>query len=206
MAYGAYTATLACFLFGKVVMYRVLARFTRRLDVKLLLLFGGLGIAPLPLLWLLSTDAWFIGLAQLLSGVTWATFELGTILSFLDVPDEVERTSLLSAYYALNSAAAAAAALIGAALFAGAGGGMAGYTIIFLISSATRTIALVALLYRARREAVRVLPAILSFAVRPWGGGVVRPVLSTLGLARRDDEPPAGDRDDDDDDDDDGRG
>jgi hypothetical protein len=127
MAYFPFTATLACFFLGKVVSYHLLGRLVRRLDVKLLLLFGGIGIAPLPLLWLVSTDPWFYGAVQVLSGVSWAAFELGTILSFLDVGDEVERTSLMSAYYALNSLAAAGASLIGGAVFAALGSGEAGY-------------------------------------------------------------------------------
>jgi MFS family permease len=192
MPYGAYTATLAAFLVGKIVTYRVLGRLSRRLDVKLLLLGGGLLIAPLPLLWVVSTDArWMVG-AQLVSGVGWAAFELGTILSFLDVGDDVEQTSLLSVYYALNSAAAAVASMIGASIFARYGAGAEAYRVIFVLCAGARVLALALLLHHARREAVRALPAILSFAIRPWGGGVIRPVLATFGLARgeQDDEPP----------------
>jgi MFS family permease len=184
MSYGVYTATLACFFLGKVASYRVLGRISRRLNIRVLLLIGGLGITPLPLLWLVSTDPWFFAACQLLSGVSWAAFELGTILSFLDVPDETERTSLLSAYYALNSLAAALASLLGGALLGAYGAGHTGYLVLFVACAAARLVALVALLYRARNEAVRVIPAIRTLAVRPWGGGVIRPVLATLGLGR----------------------
>ena len=78
MSYAAYTATLACFLLGKVLSYRVLARLRRRLDLKLLLLVGGFGIMPLPILWLVTTAPWFHCIVQVLSGTAWAAFELGT--------------------------------------------------------------------------------------------------------------------------------
>lgn len=188
MHYGGFMAQLAVFIVVKMIAYRVLGRFVRRLDLKLLLALGGAGVTPLPLLWLVSTSPVYFASVQVLSGVSWAAFELGTLLSFLDVADERERSCLLVAYNALNSLAIAAASLVGGLALEVGGHDWESYAALFVACAVARAIALVAVLYRARHAAISMMPAIRTIAVRPWGGGVVTAVLATLGRRRRDDE------------------
>jgi MFS family permease len=187
LSYGGFTAQLTCFFVGKIASYHVLSRRARGVDVKLLLFVGGIGIAPLPLLWCWAEGVRGYAAIQLLSGVSWAAFELGTILSFLDVADERERTSLLAVYNALNSLAMAVASIVGGIALGVLGHGLAAYVGLFVVCAGARAIMLVVLLYRARHEAIRAIPAIRTLAVRPWGGGVVVAILATLGLRDGDD-------------------
>jgi hypothetical protein len=107
------------------------------------------------------------------------------MLSFLDVSDDPERTSLLATFHFLNSAAVAGASLGGGALLALLGQDRDAYLIVFALSAIARLIGVALLLARARRGMAIEVPPLRILGVRPWGEAIVRPVLATLDLARR---------------------
>jgi len=184
VSYGVFMSLLAANFAGKIATYPLLGRIARRAGLRQLMAIGGLGIAPLPLFWP-AVPVPYLFLLQCLAGMCWAAFELSVMLSFLDVSDDPERTSLLATFHCLNSAAVAAASLGGGALLALLGQDRSAYLILFAVSAIARLVSVSVLLARARRGMAVEVPPLRILAVRPWGEAVVRPVIATLDLARR---------------------
>jgi MFS family permease len=185
LRYGEFMTLLAANFLGKIAIYPLLGRIARRAGVRQLMAVGAIGIAPLPLLWTVSSSVTWLFAVQGMAGMFWAAFELAILLSFLDVPDDRERTALLATYHFLNTAAVAAASLLGGITLAALGQDRDAYLWIFGASSVGRAIGLALLLARARRGMVEEIPALRILAVRPWGEAVIRPVVATIGLARK---------------------
>lgn len=185
LRYGEFMTLLAANFLGKIAIYPLLGRIARRAGVRQLMAVGAIGIAPLPLLWTLSSSVTYLFAVQGLAGMFWAAFELSILLSFLDVSDDQERTALLATYHFLNTAAVAGASLLGGAVLAALGQDRDAYLWIFAASAIGRAIGLALLLARARRGMVEEIPALRILAVRPWGEAIIRPVVATIGLARR---------------------
>jgi MFS family permease len=184
VSYGVFMSLLAANFAGKIASYPLLGRIARRAGLRQLMALGGLGIAPLPLLWPLLPVP-FLFLLQAMAGMFWAAFELAVLLSFLDVSDDPERTSLLATFHFLNSAAVAVASLGGGALLAALGQGREAYLVVFAVSAVARLLSVAFLLARVRRGMAVEVPPLRILAVRPWGEAIIRPVLATLDLARR---------------------
>jgi MFS family permease len=185
LRYGEYMALLAANFLGKIAVYPLLGRIARRAGIRQLMAVGAIGIAPLPLLWSLSGSVLYLFIVQGCAGMFWAAFELSILLSFLDVPDDRERTALLATYHFLNTAAVGGASLIGGAMLAALGQDRDAYVWVFAASALGRAIGLALLLARARRGMIEEIPALRILAVRPWGEAIIRPVVATIGLARR---------------------
>lgn len=184
VSYGVFMALLAANFAGKIATYPLLGRIARRAGLRQLMAIGGLGIAPLPLLWPVMPIPYIFGL-QILAGMCWAAFELSVLLSFLDVSDDPERTSLLTTFQFLNSGVVAGASLGGGALLAALGIGRDAYLILFAVSAVARLMSVSVLLARARRGMAVEVPPLRILGVRPWGEAIVRPVAATFDLARR---------------------
>jgi len=184
VSYAVFMALLAANFAGKIATYPLLGRIARRAGLRQLMAIGGLGIAPLPLLWPVMPLP-YVFLLQTLAGMCWAAFELSVLLSFLDVSDDPERTSLLATFQFLNSAVVAGASLGGGALLAAMGMGRDAYLTLFAVSAVARLISVSVLLARARRGMAVEVPPLRILAVRPWGEAIVRPVAATFDLARR---------------------
>ena len=184
VSYGVFMALLAANFAGKIATYPLLGRIARRAGLRQLMAIGGLGIAPLPLLWPVMPIPTILGL-QVLAGMCWAAFELSVLLSFLDVSDDPERTSLLTTFQFLNSGVVAGASLAGGALLATMGTSRDAYLLLFAVSALARLMSVSVLLARARRGMAVEVPPLRILAVRPWGEAIVRPVAATFDLARR---------------------
>ncbi len=184
ISYGVFMALLAANFAGKIATYPLLGRIARRAGLRQLMAIGGIGIAPLPLLWP-ALPLPYLFLLQTGAGMCWAAFELSVLLSFLDVSDDPERTSLLATFQFLNSATVASASLMGGAILATLGQGRRAYLTLFVVSAVARLMGVALLLARARRGMAVEVPPLRILAVRPWGEAIVRPVIATLDLARR---------------------
>jgi MFS family permease len=164
----------------------MIGRFAHRYGTRRLLWLGSVGIVPLPCLWLVSHHfAWLFAL-QLLSGMSWAAFELATLLSFFEHIPQNARTSILSVYNLAYATAIVGGGAIGGAILDVAGRGPGAYVILLVTSSVARGIGLTML-----RGAPNVVPretkppAMRTLGVRPSAGAFQRPVLPTL----EEDEP-----------------
>jgi hypothetical protein len=193
LSYGRFMTLIAASFAARVAVLPLLGRLAHRRGARSALWLGGVGIVPLPVLWLVSHDFYYLLGLQLLGGAAWAAVELATTLSFFEGIPESDRASVLSAFNLANAAAIAIGALAGAQLFVWLDGSAAGYAWLFAISSAGRLLTL-ALLRRTPAaahvpEGVR----LRTLAVRPSGVAVQRPILASVSGETRV-EPDAGER------------
>jgi len=179
LSYGEFMTLTAASFLARVAVLPLLGRLAQERGARHLLWLGGIGIVPLPLLWLVSHAFAYLFLIQLLAGVAWGALEFATTLSFFERIEEGDRASILSAFNLCNALAIALGAVVGAQLFAWLDGSAAGYAGLFAVSSAGRLLS-VALLRRTpaaghTRPDVR----LRTLAVRP-SVAVQRPILASV--------------------------
>ncbi len=186
-SYAAYTTLIGASLLARIAMLPLLGRLAHRLGTRPLLVFGALGVVPLPTLWLVSDSFVYLLGLQVLSGCVWAAFELATLLTFFDGIDPAHRTRVLTSFNFVYALAVAAGSLFGSAVFRWVEADVAGagYAALFLCSAGLRVACLPLL-----RSVGTVMPAqpvvvLRTLAVRPAAGAIQRPVLSALAGAIR---------------------
>jgi MFS family permease len=180
LSYGGFMGLVAAAFAARVVVLPLLGHFAHRRSARNLLWLGGIGIVPLPVLWLVSHNFYYLLALQLFGGVAWGAIELATTLSFFEGIGESDRTSVLSVFNLVNAVAIAIGALAGAQLFTWLDGSASSYGWLFAISSAGRFLTLA--LLRRTPSATRVPEGIRlrTLAVRPSGVAVQRPILASL--------------------------
>jgi MFS family permease len=161
-----------CFL-GKALSLPLWGRIGQRIGATRLMWIGGLAIVPISGMWLVS-DALagmhvtiggleipvavvWIAFNQLVSGMTWAAYELAMALLFLHGIPRRQRTAMLTVYHFGNSAAMVVGALIGLGVFQILGEGHNTYMTLFVMSSVLR-LCMVPLLMRVREASHTPLP------------------------------------------------
>ncbi|MCB9871847.1 MAG: MFS transporter [Planctomycetes bacterium] len=170
--------TAAAFL-ARVVTLPLLGRVAHRHGTGWLLWFGALGVAPLPLLWLVSHNLAYLLVLQLFAGVAWGSVELATLLTFFEGLEERDRTRVLTLFNLANAAAISCGALAGCQLFAGLGRGPEAYAWAFSVSSAGR-LSMILVLWHMRPARGILEMELRTLAVRPSAGALQRPILGTV--------------------------
>ncbi|MBN1426700.1 hypothetical protein JXA88_19305, partial [Candidatus Fermentibacteria bacterium] len=164
---------------AKAIALPKMGRWAHRFGPKSLLWIGGIGIVPLPALWLLSSATMLLVL-QIVGGVVWACYEFATFLLLFETIRDAERTSILTSFNLLNAVAIAAGSALGGLVLRLAGEGQGAYMLLFLASSAGRLFTLPLL-----RTVAEVPPSPFHMGFRPLAvrlsaGSVDRPILATL--------------------------
>jgi MFS family permease len=180
-SYGEFMVLTGTVFAAKTLSLPSLGRLASRVSPGRLSALSGLGIASLPFFWALADSFVALLALQVLSGVVWAAFELGAQLGFIAAATEHERVSLLSAFNLVNALAVTGAALLGGVVLGVLGGDRDAYITLFALSAVARLTVALALSYRVRNQSrTAIIPALRFLAVRPWGGGVMRPITSAL--------------------------
>jgi len=180
MSYSVYMALFVTALAAKVVTLPFFGRLARRFGLRWLLQASWLGIASVPVLWLISTSPYYLAGLQILAGAAWGAHEYVTLLLLLEVIDAEHRGTLLTAYNFGFAVCTAAGSLLGGFVFKMIGGGALGYHLIFGLSSFARAACLVVLV-RIPGVRIPLLPVVFrSIAARPAAGMILRPILATL--------------------------
>jgi MFS family permease len=180
LSYGEYVGLLATSFVAKIVLLPALGSFARRSGARQLLWLGALGIVPLPALWLVSDDFWFLISVQLLSGLAWGAHELAMLLLFFETIPRHERTGVLTVFNFANAAAMAGGTLVGAALLGLLGEYRETYLLLFAVSAGVRMLPLAFLVRLPERVAAFAPIALRVLAVRPSSGSLDRPVLPSI--------------------------
>ncbi|MCB9724195.1 MAG: MFS transporter [Spirochaetaceae bacterium] len=171
------TITVTAFV-ARVLALPLLGRRMQRIGTRRVLLLSGLGIVPVPALWLLSDSfAWLLFL-QLLSGSAWAAFELGSLLSFFERIPRHGQASVLTVYNLANAVAIVVGSLIGGFLLDLPGAAGQGYVVVMVVSTIARLASLVLLRGVSEAPIAGPVPALRTLGVRPSSGGIQRPVLA----------------------------
>jgi MFS family permease len=146
--FSSYGIVMAALLVGKIIALPLWGRMAHARRVDHLLWIGGLGLIPVPALWLISDSLWVAVLVQLYTGAVLAAFEYAGFLRVFETVRDSERTSVITWYQAMSSLAVLLGSLVGAKLLALGDAHHAGYAWLFLGATAAR-FAAIPLLIRA---------------------------------------------------------
>jgi MFS family permease len=179
--YATFALLTGVSFLARVLALPALGRLAHGGGTRRVLWIGSLGIVPLPMLWLVSDSiAWLFAL-QIGAGVSWAAFELATLLSFFEHIPHHARTSVLSVYNLAYALAIVVGGAIGGAILY-LGDRSAGAYVVLLVASSGARLASLPLLRGVRNvvppEAAP--PPLRSLSVRPSAGALQRPVLPAL--------------------------
>ncbi len=192
LSYGLYTTLIAAAFSGRILLLPALGRIAHRKGARRLLIWCACGVAPVPALWLLSSNPVYLFGLQIVSGLAWGGVELSTLMLFFERIDASERTGVLTCFNLVNAGALALGSLIGAGLFHNFGEGIGRYVIIMLLSTGARALTL-PLLRGVPSDVVSAIPLPLrTLAVRPASGALQRPIVS--GVPDLETEPEGGER------------
>jgi MFS family permease len=157
--YYRYVVLICAFSVAKIFVLPTLGRVVDRCGAHRVFWLASIGIIPLPAMWLVSDSFLYLIGVQVLAGAVWAAFDLATLLLFFKTIPSEKRVGVLTAFNLANAAAIAAGSAIGGILLSVFASGRDAYLALFLLSTATRAIALVFLVRMprvvpARRPAV----------------------------------------------------
>ncbi len=179
-SYATFVAMMAVSFFAKSVSVVLFGRVAQKYGAITLLWIGGLGIVPLAVMWVVSGSPYYLLPTQLLAGACWGAYELATFLLLFETIRDDERTSVLTTFNLVNSSAIVAGAMLGGALLRWQGESYTAYLILFTVSSIGRA-ATVFLLRRVTVALDRPVPLMIrNLTVRPSGGSVDRPILTSI--------------------------
>ncbi len=179
-SYAEYTLLISLGFVGKMIAMPLWGRLAERHGARCLLWIGGVGIAPLSSLWIISQSGPFLICLQILSGVTWAAHELAILLMFVDSIPRAHRTRLLTYYNLGNACAMVCGGTLGGILLERLGQSHSAYLTLFGLSSFFRFVSLACLFTVRRPERTIEVPVTRTIAVRPSAGSIEQPVLAAI--------------------------
>jgi MFS family permease len=188
--YATFAALTGSAFLARIFALPALGRLAQRSGTRRVLWLGSLGIVPMPALWLVSDSVVWLFLLQILSGTSWAAFELATLLSFFEHISPHSRTSVLSVYNFAYALAIVIGGALGALILELGHHAGPSYLVLLLVSTFARLLSLGML-----RGAPNVVPAAAQppvlrvLSVRPSAGALQRPVLSTVPEEESEEDP-----------------
>ena len=99
LTYEQFMWVMAGLFLGKIGMTFMLARQKENISPFKLLFWGGLLAAPLPALWPFCNEVWMLFILHFISGLAWASWEVGFSLSFfknLHIKEKIEMISIFN--------------------------------------------------------------------------------------------------------------
>ena len=114
LSYWHYMILVAVQFAAKMVALYFLESLVHRKGAQRIMHWGLLGVAIIPLVWVASEQYSALLAVQFLSGMAWASFELGLVLTFFEHLPFAKRVSLLSYYNLMTAAAMVAGGSVGA--------------------------------------------------------------------------------------------
>jgi len=188
LSYAEYVTLIAASFAGKAASYPTLGKLANKFGVQKLLLFSGIAVMPLAGFWIVSDNFLFLLVLQIFAGVAWAGFELATVLYVFNIIKVEERTSVLSYVNVLQSTMMTVGSLIGGAILLSFEKSYVGYMIIFLLSSALRTLTIVPLFKASQIKPRFYVAAFRTLGLRPSLGSIDKPIMTEQVLTKKKDE------------------
>lgn len=179
-SYVTYMGLLSVSLVTKILCLPAIGLLGRRIGAHRLLWLGGAGIVPMSATWLVSDNLVYLSLIQVASGVTWAAYELATVLIFFETIRADERVSMLTFFNLANAAALVVGSAIGGLLLHGLGETRVAYGVLFALSCLLRGASLLLLPKADKIRAAQVPIDVTTLTVRADVGGIARPMLPGL--------------------------
>jgi MFS family permease len=137
-SYLKYMLIVSAALVTKAVALPTLGRMAHRFGARRLLAVGGLSVIPLSTIWIVSQSTGFLLAVQVIAGICWAAYELGTLLMCFEAVNPRQRIGMLTLYNLGFAAATVAGAVCGGTVLALCGQQRIGYLAIFGLSTVAR--------------------------------------------------------------------
>jgi len=115
-SYFTFTIVTASSMFAKVMFMPFWGKLTDKHGSKKILAFSGYLMPMTPLLWLFSSNVYYLILIQLYSGMVWSGFELAASSFIFDSTTAPKRTRCIAYYNVINGVMILFGTLIGAFL------------------------------------------------------------------------------------------
>lgn len=193
LSYIEFTAFTVMIVVVKIAAMPYVGRLLQRVGLRRVLTLSALGIAPIPLLWLVSDSLWWFIVINGYSGIAWAGLEMSMLMALFDADDDAERTTMQVAFSALQAIGAAGASVLGGVVLGAFGTDHQAYLAVFVASSLARFAAAMLLVRRlpflVAKLPFTVMTRAWTLALRPAGGTIIRPIVEGLGRLRRDRDP-----------------
>lgn len=138
MDYGTYMTAIGILFIGKILALTLIDRFRGNTSGFNLLIFGAGAIVPLPAMWAVSSDPYFIFFLQFISGLAWAFVEVGLSLIFFKDLKQEEKVPVLTVYNLLNSLAIILGTYVGGKFLWLFGEKISSYYMVFILGTVTR--------------------------------------------------------------------
>ena len=181
MSYNEYAIMLGTALIARVFTLFFLKHYLSKWRSERVLLVSVLGIVPLPILWNLSHDFYYLLSLQFLSGAAWGTYELVTFLFIFNGIPFQDKTSLLSLFNLLQTIAILIGASVGGWYLFSQDQTWIAYESLFNWSSLLRLGALAFFPgVILAKVPLRLWIIARPLAVRPGSGTLSRPIVASM--------------------------
>jgi MFS family permease len=180
LSYAQYMGLLSISFSAKALTLPLMGHLAQRFGARRVVSIGAFGIVPLAAMWVPTNEyAVLIGI-QVLSGIAWGAYELGSfLLLFETIPDE-ERTSMLTAFNVGSAVSMVVASIAGGAVIGALGASPFAYHVVFACSTLIRGGA-VLLLSRVKDMPITMSGiATRTDAVQPSTGSMERPLVVSI--------------------------
>lgn len=141
-SYRTYMLMLASSFIAKIIAQPITRKIIENVGPQRTLFFATLGIIPLPLVWTVSQDPYYLALMQAASGFMWGMYELIVFLILFNQIPQKERTEALTFFNFAQTLCIIAGSLSAAIVFKAMDGNYNAYMIVFIGSTALRFFAL----------------------------------------------------------------
>ncbi len=143
LPYGQFMWLTAAVFIAKVATFSSLGRAAQNMDPYRLMYFGLIGAALTPAFFLVSMDFVYLFAMQLISGASWALYELGLVLVLFRAIRDDERTRVLSVFNFASSFMVLAGTMFGGAVLSKLGDHTKTYLFLFAVSAGLRLLCIV---------------------------------------------------------------
>ena len=139
--------SLASLFVAKILFIPVVKKMIEKRGAYHVFVLGAAGISPLPALWAVYHEFWFVLVLQAISGAMWAAFEVSLAMIFFNNLKSEEKTTVLTLYNVFNAIAIAAGSTLGAKILSTYHEQIEGYGFIFILGASIRCVCVFAFLY-----------------------------------------------------------
>lgn len=186
LSYFWFMVITASGLGARVVFLPLIRSKMKNVRLDSLLFYAGLGIAPMPAMWLVSDSIAYLICLQIFGGFAWACHELCFFLILFEEIPQKEQTSILSAFNLFQTVAMILGASCGALMLSHFGQSYFAYQAVFVVSSVLRLSSLFFFpsVFQHTRSAGGWL-VMRSVAIRPSIGLIERPIIASIQLVNK---------------------
>lgn len=141
--YLPYMLVISALVASRIVALRFLGTQVRRIGPRQLFWLSGVGLVPVPLLWLLiGPHVALMVLLQAYTGFLMAAYDLAVMMTYMEAIPAADRTSVLTRFSVVQTLAMLGGAGVGSCILLTVGSSYAGYAVAFGLSVLARTFAL----------------------------------------------------------------